>query len=104
MISTTTILSDRLYVQVAPTFADGDIIRIQKKRQISTRYSLLAPVIFTVNIMSREILTSNVTETVRSIVTQTVRNIDALPERDEVVGFNPVGKLLYIRTSTVILC
>jgi len=96
LIFTTKILSDRLY---APTFADSDI-----KRQISTRYSLLTPVVFTVSIMSREILTNNVTETIRSIVTQAVGDIETLPVISEIVGFNPVSKLLHtyicILTST----
>ena len=95
---TTKILSDRLYAQAVPTFADSDIDKIQKKRQTSKRYSLLTPVVFTMNIMSREILTNNVTETIRSIITETAGDIGTLPVISEIVGFNPVSKLLHMHT------
>ena len=95
LISTTTILSNRLYVQ---TIDSVNINRVQNKRQISTGYSLVAPVVFTVNIMNGINLTSNnVTETIRNIVTQT---IDILPEIDEVIGFNSVGKCIAMHTNT----
>ena len=73
-----------------------NVNRIQQKRQISTRYSLVAPVIFTVNIMNEaNDIANNITETIRNIVTQTMRSIDILPEIDEVIGFNSVGTYIY---------
>ena len=79
MISTElTFLSDRLYVPNT---------RLVKKRQTSsTRYSLLAPVIFTVNIMNGTTSAENVEEMIRSID-------DFTDEREihQIIGFNSVG-------------
>ena len=94
MVSTTTILSDQLYAQSTTNI--NNVNRIQQKRQISTRYSLVSPVIFTVNIMSEtNDLANNITEAIRNIVTQAMRSIDILPEIDEVIGFNSVGTCIY---------
>ena len=101
LISTTTILSDRLYVQ---TINSVNINRVQNKRQVSTGYSLVAPVVFTVNIMNGINLANNVTETIRNIVTQTMRSIDILPEIDEVIGFNSVGKCIYVPILVLLGC
>lgn len=69
-----TVLSDRLYTDT----------RLQKKRQISSmRYSLLAPVIFTVNVMNRTTSAENITEMIRST--------DVFTEEIEIIGFNSVG-------------
>ena len=73
-----TILSDRLYVE------------LNKKRQVtSMRYSLLAPVIYTVNIINRTMSVEN--------ITQMIRHIDISTSREEIIGFNAVGT--YIKRS-----
>ena len=81
MISTElTVLSDRLYV---PNTG------LPKKRQItsSTRYSLLAPVIFTVNIMDRATSAEN--------VEKMIRRTDGFTNQSEIIGFNSVGMYNY---------
>ena len=76
-----TVLSDRLFTNI-----DIDE-RLQKKRQISDiRYLLLAPVIFTVNIMNRAMSAEN--------VTQMIRNVDI--SINEIIGFNSVGMCTYV--------
>ena len=72
------ILSDRLYVE------------LNKKRQVtSMRYSLLAPVIYTVNIINRTMSVDNITEMIRDVEVST--------NREEIIGFNAVGT--YIKIS-----
>ena len=91
MISTElTILPDRIYIQ---TISDIDIdTRLQKKRQVSSmRYSLLAPVIFTVNILNRTTSAEIVFEMIRSTT-------DVSTDRSEIIGFNSVGMCIHIRT------
>jgi len=52
------------------------------------KYSILAPIIFTVNVM-------NNTRSVENI-SQTIRNIDATANRNDIIGFNIVGMLNYL--------
>ena len=86
MISTElTVLSDRLYVPTS---------RIPAKRQVSSmQYSLLAPVIFTANIMNRTTSAEN--------VTQMIRSADIVSADSEIIGFNSVG--MCIRRITIII-
>ena len=81
MVSTTlTILPDRLFVQ--QNSADGNTA----KRQITPmQYSIMAPVIFTANLMNGSTSVEN--------VTQAIRNIDVSANRSEIIGFNAVGML-----------
>ena len=91
MISTELkILSERLYAQV--NIDSNDEGQLQKKRQTTpTRYLLLAPVVYTVNILNRTMSIENVTEEIRSV------NDSA--ERSEIIGYNAVGmcvKILFV--------
>ena len=90
MISTElTVLSDRLYV---PTITNI-YSRIPAKRQVSSmQYSLLAPVIFTANIMNRTTSAEN--------VTQMIRSADIVSADSEIIGFNSVGMCI-LRITTV---
>ena len=73
------ILSDRLYVELT-----------EKRQVTSMRYSLLAPVIYTVNIINRTMSVDNITEM--------IRDVDVSTNREEIIGFNAVG--MYIKIST----
>lgn len=75
-----TVLSDRLYVQTNID-SSGD----QKRQTRSTKYSILAPVVFTINIMNDTALAEDVTNTIETLDDSTSRN--------EIVGFNAVGML-----------
>ena len=72
-----TILSDRIYVQ---TIVDNDVGQI-----VSINYSILAPVIVTMNILSNNLSAEN--------ITQIISSIDSSTNRSETVGFNAVGML-----------
>lgn len=85
MISTElTILSERLY--------SSDEGQFQKKRQTTpTRYLLLAPVVYTVNILNRTMSIENVTKEIRSV--------NNFSESSEIIGYNAVGmyvKILFV--------
>jgi len=89
-----TTLSDRLYAQTL------DTVLVSKKRQItSARYSILAPIIFTVNIMNGTRSAENVSETIRNIDTRTSRS--EIIGFNETIGFNPVG-MLHVHTHNYI--
>lgn len=83
MISTElTVLSSRLYVQTQDN-------RYAKKRQVvSISYSVLAPVVLTVNIINNMISIES--------ITQVIRSVDNSVNSSEIIGFNPVG--MYICT------
>lgn len=72
-----TILSDRIYVQ---TIVNNDVGQI-----VSINYSILAPVIVTMNVLSNNLSAEN--------ITQIISSIDSSTNRSDTVGFNAVGML-----------
>ena len=81
------ILPERLYAQVNTDV--NDVGQSQVKRQItSARYSLLAPVIYTVNVLNRNLSVENVTDMIESV--------DDSAETSEIIGFNAVGMCVKI--------
>ena len=73
-------LPDRLFVQA------NTVSNIAKRQTVSMQYTILAPVIFTANVMNST-LVENVTLAVSSIDTSTSRN--------ETIEFNAVGMLKF---------
>ena len=81
------ILPERLYVRVNTDVID--VGQSQVKRQItSARYSLLAPVIYTVNVLNRNLSVENVTDMIESV--------DDSAETSEIIEFNAVGMCVKI--------